>query len=170
MARDIEKIIETVDVPEMEYTKSKQKTISAEVPEVILPKTKAEMYEEAKSRLTRETKAVSKDYSRKKKDRQKKQQSVKTVDLESAVSKAVGAQSNERHSQERKNAEELKKHGEVVRQIVSQPKWVGSAEELIPFSWQHPLVDVVKPSKYYRNAMKEERSRAMLLPVPHDGK
>ena len=61
MEEDIEKLIESFVVPEMEYVKTKRgaddKTV--DVPEVVLPKTRAEVYEEAKGRLGQKTSAVS---------------------------------------------------------------------------------------------------------------
>ncbi len=167
MAKDIEKLIENVEVPEMEYTKPKRKSISYEVPEVVLPKTKAEMYEEAKGRLTQKTTAASKAYdgARKPKTR-KKPASVKTVDLEFAAAAVAGAESNAQKTAEHKNAEEIKKRIAAMRKIVEEPKWVGNADDLVPFAWRFPLSDVGKPSKFYRNAVRAERNRAMMLPVP----
>ena len=49
MAKDIDKIIDDFVVPEMEYVKTKHSDAqTVKVPEVVLPKTKAEMYKEAK--------------------------------------------------------------------------------------------------------------------------
>lgn len=166
MAKDIEKIIEDVEVPEMEYTKPKKKSISYEVPEVVLPKTKAEMYEEAKGRLTQKTTAASKAYGAGKTKTQKKQPPVKTVDLESAAAAVAGTASNVQKIADHKRAQELKQRIDAMRKVVEEPKWVGSSDDLIPFAWRFPLSDVGKPSKFYRNAVRAERTRAMLLPVP----
>ncbi len=63
MAKDIDKIIDDFVVPEMEYVKTKHSDAqTVKVPEVVLPKTKAEMYKEAKGRLRQKTAAVSKSY------------------------------------------------------------------------------------------------------------
>ncbi len=165
MAKDIEKIIDTVDIPKMEYTKTspRRKTVSAEVPEVVLPKTKAEMYEEAKGRLTQKTTPVSRTYDPNKRKTPRKR-SVKTVELESAAAAVVGAASIAENSEEKKDAEFIKKKLGELRKIVDAPKWVGSADELIPFAWRHPLVDVPRPTKIYRAVVKD--SREALLPVP----
>ena len=47
MEKDIEKLLDNMVVPEMEYVKTKNAVAVPEVPEVVLPKTKAEMYREA---------------------------------------------------------------------------------------------------------------------------
>lgn len=174
MAKSIEKILEDIEVPEMEYTSQKKhKTVSNEVPEVVLPKTKAEEYEEAKGRLTQKTTAASKAYSADKHtsrsgQKQVRQKSVKTVELESAAAAAVGSQSNAQKSAEKKNVEELKKRLNSLRKVVEEPKWVGGADDLIPFAWAHPLIEVPRPSKYYRQTMRADKNRALLLPVPHE--
>ncbi len=168
MAKDIEKIIDTVDVPEMEYTKTKHKSVSYEVPEVVLPKTKAEMYEEAKGRLTQKTTAASKAYRPDKRKSSSKRPAVKTVELETAAAAAAGSASNADRHAEKKNIDAIKKRLNDLKRIVDEPKWVGGADELIPFVWRHPLVDVPKPSKYYRTSVRPDKSRAMLLPVPRD--
>ncbi len=168
MAKDLEKLIDTVDIPEMEYTsQGKRKSVSYEVPEVVLPKTKAEMYEEAKGRLTQKTTAASctrertkrKTYKPDKPDTGKKPAKVKTVELESAAAAAIGAASNATLTREKKKAEEIKKQAERLS-TVSEPKWVGKADELVPFSWAHPLVDVEKPSKYYKTSVRTAKPDA----------
>lgn len=180
MANDIEKLIETIDIPEMEYdaTPKKHKSISYEVPEVVLPKTKAQEYEEAMDRLTQKTTPVSKTYEHRSHERRTHENGtyerrtrtdtrparVKTVELDSAASAAIGAASNATRSQERKNVAALKKEIEH-KKLVDAPKWVGSEIDLIPFAWRHPLVEVKKPSKYYKAVIRSEKSGDM-LPVP----
>ncbi len=170
MTNDIEKIIEESHVPEMEYVKPKRKSISYEVPEVVLPKTKAEEYREAKGRLSERTSAVSKAYrpgGKKRPERtaaplkpdgsehrtfvRPKEKTVKTVDLDSAATAVAGAASNA----EREDIEKLKTRLSALRDVVQEPKWVGSADELIPFAWRFPLVpDIARPSKFYKAAVK----------------
>lgn len=156
MARDIEKLIDTVAVPEMEYVKkgrSKTVTITREeqVPEIVLPKTKAEEYKEARERLNRKTTAASKAYDptkRKKSGQPKpktKEPSVKTVELDSAASAAIGSASN---------VKKLKNRMDNLRRIVEEPKWVGAPDEIIPFAWRKPLQTVPRPSKLYRAVTK----------------
>ncbi len=156
MSRDIEKLIETIDIPEMEYVKrgrGKAVTITREeqVPEIVLPKTKAEEYEEARERLNRKTTAASKAYdpSKRKKNAQSKpkakEPSVKTVELDSAASAAIGSASN---------VKKLKKRMDNLRNIVEEPKWVGAPDEIIPFAWRNPLITVPRPSKLYRAVTK----------------
>ena len=66
MEKDIEKLLDNMVVPEMEYVKTKNAVAVPEVPEVVLPKTKAEMYREAKGRLDQKTVPASVAYERKK--------------------------------------------------------------------------------------------------------
>lgn len=170
MEKDIEKIIEESIVPEMEYVKPKRKSISYEVPEVVLPKTKAEEYREAKGRLEQQTSAVSKAYRAGKKETparsvskpaKPKGKTVKTVDLDSAATAVAGAASNA----EREDLEKLKTRLNDLRHIVEEPKWVGSADELIPFGWRFPLMpDIAKPTKFYKATVKPDRRD--LLPTP----
>ncbi len=178
MAKDIEKIIDTTVMPEMEYVKPKHrtKTIEEDVPEIVLPKTKAEMYEEAKDRLEQKTSAVSKGYYRGKRNRPKPvsvqkpasaqkqvEKKVKTVDLESAAAKAAGAASIAEHE----NIKKLKARIDVMRKTVLEPKWVGGAEELIPFAWRNPLkTDIARPTKFYRVAVHVGKDRSQFLPTP----
>ncbi|MCH5162514.1 MAG: hypothetical protein J1G38_03375 [Clostridiales bacterium] len=185
MANDIEKIIETIDIPEMEYdaTQPKHKSISYEVPEVVLPKTKAQEYEEAKDRLTSKTVPVSKTYERRTHDGRTHETGehgrktrtdarparVKTVELDSAASAAIGAASNATRSLERKSVAALKKEIEHNK-LVDSPKWVGSEIELIPFAWRHPLVEVKKPSKYYKAVVRSEKSGDTLSAPRTDGR
>lgn len=182
MTNDIEKLIENVDIPEMEYAShNKHKSISYEVPEIVLPKTKAEVYEEAKDRLTRETIPVSAVYPRKRRgSSDKKQQKksgakpskssaapaeVKTVELESAASVAFGSASIATRAIEKRNVDALKVLIEHKKPLET-PKWVGSIEDLVPFAWRYPLIDVPKPSKYYKAAVRAATAPA--LPVPSD--
>ncbi|MCM1367977.1 MAG: hypothetical protein NC184_04120 [Roseburia sp.] len=164
MAKDIEKIIEDSYVPEMEYVKTKRSDAPPEVPEVVLPKTKAEMYEEAKDRLEQKTSAVSKTRAGAKpktttKDRTKqatvepKQRTKTKTDLKPEV-KTV--------------AITREKHGNVLHRLSDDPKWVGSEDELIPFAWRKPLTEVAHPSKYYKQTVRDEKARAQLLPVPRE--
>lgn len=154
MAKDIEQIIAEFVVPEMEYSpeydkKKKGKTKAAasvtidEVPEVVLPKTKAEVYREAKGRLKQKTSSVS---------RMKKK----------------GARSEVAATVTLDNAEPPQKHTvHLVKRPVAEPVWVGGAEELIPFAWRMPLIaDVTRPSKYYKQIVRE--AKELLLPVPHN--
>ncbi len=162
MAKSIEKIIEDSVVPDMEYVKTKHKaqTVEEEVPEVVLPKTKAEMYEEAKGRLEQKTSAVSKAYRPGKKNERNKRVRVKTVELDSAAAAVEGAKSIE----EREDTEKIKTRLHL-RKPVDDPKWVGSADELIPFAWRAPLVEVSRPTKYYKTAVIHA-DRGKLLPAP----
>lgn len=154
MAKDIEKIIEDSYVPEMEYVKTKHFDAPSEVPEVVLPKTKAEMYEEAKDRLEQKTSAVSKAYTR---------------DTSKSVEKK---QIKEKTSEpKRRTTKTLSKTSELpngLHRIVDDPKWVGHDDELIPFAWRKPLVDIARPSKFYKQTMRDEKARALLLPVPRE--
>ncbi len=172
MAKDLEKLIDDVEIPEMEYTKPKRKSVSYEVPEIVLPKTKAEMYEEAKGRLTQKTTAASKAFNEGAKPRRsrhdKSPKKVKTVELDSAAAAVAGTASNETRSAERKSVEELKARLNNLKKIVEEPKWVGSADELIPFAWRNPLVDVARPTKYYRSVVRTDKNRKLLLPVPRE--
>ncbi len=174
MAKDIERIIDELTVPEMEYVKPRtHKSISideeVEVPEIVLPKTKAEMYEEAKGRLEQKTAAVSKAYEadRKKKNgkkpERKPERKVKTVELETAAAAVAGTRSIE----EKENIERIKARLTSLRKIVEEPKWVGSAEELVPFVWRMPLLpNIDKPTKVYRAAVRATSDRTSFLPAP----
>ena len=156
MTNDIEKLIEQFVVPEMEVAPDsgrgkKRKTKSGqtqtvtidEIPEVVLPKTKAQVYEEAKGRLTQKTSAVSR--------RAKKTAPQPEVAATVTITKE---RSSELHTVE-----------PTVPQA-DNPTWVGGEEELVPFAWRHPLIaDIKRPSKYYRQVVRE--AREMLLPVPH---
>ncbi len=175
MDKDIEKIIDESVIPEMEYVRtSKHKTGYVEVPEIVLPKTRAEEYLEAKDRLEQETSAVSKAYKpgRKKSSKSNnrtiaktKSEKVKTVELDSAAAAAVGAASNA----EREDLDKLRERLDSLKKTVEEPKWVGSADEIIPFGWKNPLIpDIARPSKFYKAAIKAEKIRADLLPTPRD--
>ncbi len=149
MAKDIEQIIDDFVVPEMEYEpkydkkRSKKKdTVTVtidEIPEVVLPKTKAEVYLEAKVRLNEKSSAVSRTSSRR-----------RTKDETAATSDTLPR---------------TKTKTRTKTKLVSEPIWVGSAEELVPFAWRNPLLaDVKKPSKYYRAVVKSAHSD--MLPAP----
>lgn len=195
MAKDIEKIIEDSVVPEMEYVKTKQKSAEREVPEVVLPKTKAEMYREAKGRLGQKTSAVSKAYDTKKRGKPPKKQTekpidVKTVELESAAAadvpatktrdrtKTVTRATNYGRSAAYSRTDTYERTPTIERtttyeramlskRICDEPKWVGSADELVPFAWRKPLIqNVAKPSKFYRTAVRD--GKAVMLPAPRD--
>lgn len=196
MAKDIEKIIEDSVVPEMEYVKTKQKSAEREVPEVVLPKTKAEMYREAKGRLGQKTSAVSKAYDTGKRNgKQSKKQTgkstdIKTVELETvAAADLPTAKTRDRTATSarttdygrsvtysRTNTYERFETSErtttyeramLSRRICNEPKWVGSADELVPFAWRKPLIqNVAKPSRFYRAAVRD--GKAVMLPAPRD--
>lgn len=168
MAKTIDQILDDLVVPEMEYepkydsgkTKSKTRARAAvtidEIPEVVLPKTKAEVYREAKGRLKEKTSAASKrDGARR---TAKPAAKVKTVELEiAAVSETA----------ERVESENIKMMLEHLKRPLDEPIWVGGAEELVPFAWRNPLVaDIKKPNKYYRQAVREARSA--MLPALRD--
>lgn len=161
----------------MEYVKPKYrtKTIEDDVPEIILPKTKAEMYEEAKDRLAQETRTVSKEYDRSKrkgksgaqKSSTRTEKKVKTVELESAAAKVAGAASIAEHE----SFQKLKAKTSAMRKVVAEPKWVGSADELIPFAWRNPLkADIARPTKLYRIAVHAGKDRSQFLPTPRDSR
>ncbi len=171
MDKDIEKIIENSYVPDMEFVKPRRTTEPIEVPEIVLPKTKSEMYEEAKDRLEQKTRAVSKAFEpgKRKKSGQnrqpKKKTEVKTVELDSAAAAVVGAKSNE----ERDNLTKLKTRLNNLKKIVEEPKWVGSADELVPFAWRHPLIaEIEHPTKFYRAAVRSDKNRSEFLPAPRE--
>ena len=174
MAKDIERIIDELVVPEMEYVKTRtRRSISieeeVEVPEIVLPKTKSEMYEEAKGRLSQKTAAVSKAYKEirnkkgeKKRERERERKG-KTVELETAAAAVAGTRSIE----EKDNIERIKSRLNSLRKIVEEPKWVGSAEELVPFAWRMPLLpNIERPTKVYRAAVRATSDRTMFLPAP----
>ncbi|MBD5131985.1 MAG: hypothetical protein HDT28_05270 [Clostridiales bacterium] len=160
MTKDIDKLLDDIYVPDMEYdskydvtrtkVKSKKKTTQAqtttlaEVPEVELPKTKAEVYAEAKGRLTQETSAASKSSS----DKRRKRTKVKTVELEiAAITRDIDGTENDQ-----------------PRSLVASPVWVGTQKELIPFAWRMPLnPDIDRPSKVYKQAVRE--ARELMLPT-----
>lgn len=155
MSKDIEKIIEDSVVPEMKYSTKYDKLIAKtksgasvtidELPEIVLPKTKAEVYKEAKGRLKQKSSAVSKRTKRNK----------------TSADREVAAADLTAHAAEKHSA--LK----PVIMPVAEPVWVGGAEDLIPFAWRNPLdADIDRPNKYYRQAVRE--ARELLLPVPHD--
>ena len=179
MTIDIEKLIEEMDLPEMEYVKKGRKTVTIsreeQVPEIVLPKTKAEEYKEARERLNRKTTAASKGYEPGKKRKPKpsdtaptprkkssttppkrKEPPVKTVELDSAAAKAFASASN---------ADRHKKHTDTLKSVGEQPKWVGAPEEIVPFAWRHPLTPVSRPSKLYRAAFKSG-DPSFRLPAP----
>ena len=169
MAKTIDQILDDLVVPEMEYEpkydvgKTKSKTqqrvavTNDEIPEVVLPKTKAEMYREAKGRLKEKTSAASKRDGAPRRTA-KTSAKVKTVELEiAAVSETA----------ERAESESIKLMLEQLRRPLDEPIWVGGAEELVPFAWRNPLVaDIKKPNKYYRQAVREARSA--MLPALRD--
>lgn len=156
MAKDIEKLIEEFVIPEMEYSpsyekkakgkgksKDKIKTVTIdEIPEVVLPKTKAERYEEAKGRLKQKTSAVSR-------------RAKKIEDQEVVATKTVTPQ---------KQSVFMSESGIAP---VADPVWVGGEDELVPYAWRLPLIaDIARPNKYYRQAVRE--ARELLLPVPQN--
>lgn len=152
MAKDIEKLIEEFVIPEMEYSpsygkKSKKKgqlrTVTIDdIPEVVLQKTKAEVYEEAKGRLKQKTSAVSR--------RTKKREEAEVAATKSEVVNHVAPEP-----------------AAPAVMPVSAPEWVGREEELIPFAWRMPLIpNINKPSKFYRQVVRS--AGETLLPVPND--
>ncbi len=177
MVKDIERILNDVVVPEMEYepkydigkTKSKKKKSATasvvtvdQVPEVVLPKTKAEVYLEAKGRLTEKTSAVSRTTdgtavrtrTRKTSEerRKPKKPEPSTVELETAaVANTVSHRTVER------------KHIRPVSDVA----WVGRADELVPFAWRMPLIaDLARPSKVYKQVIRD--SQTPMLPAPRE--
>ncbi|MCH5161191.1 MAG: hypothetical protein J1G04_04085 [Clostridiales bacterium] len=164
MAKDIERIIEELVVPEMEYVKSrtlKSISIEEEVPEVVLPKTKAEVYKEAKGRLKQKTAAVSKAYEKNKAKNKGKKSApkVKTVELETAAAAVAGTRSIE----EREHTARIKSRLNTVKKIVDEPKWVGGSDELVPFAWRMPLVEIERPTKVYRAVVKASKESTTFL-------
>lgn len=159
MSKDIEQIIDDFVVPEMEYEpkydkkRSKKRepvTVSIDaVPEVVLPKTKAEVYEEAKGRLKQKSAAVS-------------------------GRTRTGARTSTAAAPERETAATAspRRRRTVTKEpqsgtLVAEPIWVGTAEELIPFAWRNPLLaDIKKPNKLYRSAIKNAREQR--LPAPRN--
>lgn len=153
MAKDLEKLIEELIIPEMEYSPSYEKksrkkgkglrTVTIDdIPEVVLQKTKAEVYEEAKGRLKQKTSAVSR--------RTKKREDAEIAAVKTEAINHVAPEP-----------------AAPVVMPVSSPVWVGGEDELIPFAWRMPLIsNINKPSKYYRQAVRS--AGEPLLPVPND--
>lgn len=147
MVNELEKLIVQTEVPEMEVAPDRkpkkkgakrQSVTLDELPEVILPKTKAEVYREAKGRLTQKSRAASKTNR------------TKSPEREAAATRLA------------------RPEDELYEPCApsAQPTWVGSEAELIPFAWRMPLVDLPKPSKFYSKIVRIERD--LLLPVPND--
>ena len=151
MAKDLEKLIEEFVIPEMEYSPSYEKksrkkglrTVTIDdIPEVVLQKTKAEVYKEAKGRLKQKSSAVS----RRTKKREEEEVAATKPDVLN-------------HS--------THDFSTPLAMPIVTPEWVGSEEELIPFAWRMPLIsNINKPSKYYRQAVRP--AGETLLPVPQD--
>lgn len=173
MAKSLEKLLEEISVPEMEYSpdlektknKTKRKSTTVDnVPEFVLPKTKAEVYEEAKGRLQQKTSAVSKRAKESKQNAETAAAAAVSpaVDTTAAITAATSATI----VKPTRSATNFK-NGEDVVNPVQDPDWVGGAEELVPFAWRLPLIaDIARPNKYYRRAVRE--SRELLLPVVHN--
>lgn len=175
MAKDIEKLIEEFVIPEMEYSPSYEKKTKGkgkgkdavktvtidEIPEVVLPKTKAERYEEAKGRLNQKTSAVS----RRAKKTDGQDETAATVTL-NPISKTITRTATKTITRTGSTIE--KTSTRVVPTTVqpaSEPVWVGGEEELVPFAWRMPLLpDIARPCKYYKQAVRE--AKELLLPVP----
>lgn len=58
-----------------------------------------------------------------------------------------------------------------LKKMLDAPKFVGSATDVVPFAWQHPLLETPakKVSKVYRTMTESERARSR-LPVPGEEK
>lgn len=173
MAKDIEKLIEEFVIPEMEYSPSYEKKTKGkgkkdknaiktvtidDIPEVVLPKTKAERYEEAKGRLNQKTSAVS----RRAKKTDAPDETAATVTLSPitrTITKTITRTENPIEKQPKRKASSAD-----VR-LAPEPAWVGGEDELVPFAWRMPLLpDIARPCKYYKQAVRE--AKELLLPVP----
>lgn len=177
MAKDIEKLIEEFVIPEMEYSpsyekktkgkgkkdKNEIKTVTIdEIPEVVLPKTKAERYEEAKGRLNQKTSAVS----RRAKKTDGQNETAATVTL-NPISKTITRTVTKTVTRTESPIEKTIKRKPSVTSAkpVDEPTWVGGEDELVPFAWRMPLLpDIARPCKYYKQAVRE--AKELLLPVP----
>ncbi len=170
MAKTLEQIIDESVVPDMECAPKgmdgpgrRASTVTVDqIPEVVLPKTKAEVYREAKGRLTQKTKAVSKRETDKRKTstaRGDKRAKVKTVELEiAAVTETVG----------QAESEKIKYRKNSLKNPDVEPVWVGSPDEIVPFAWRFPLLpDLKRPSKFYRQAVVKA-DKSLFLPAPRD--
>lgn len=166
MAKNIEQLIDDTIVPEMEYAPAKGGAKSArrdsvtvdEIDEVVLPKTKAEVYREAKGRLTQKTKAVSKRGGTEQKLKNTRAK-IKTAELEIAAVTETAEQAE---------SEQIKYRKQTLKNPDVEPVWVGSPEETIPFAWRFPLVsDIKRPTKFYRQTVKCD-NRGWLLPAPRE--
>lgn len=171
MAKDIERIIDDFVVPEMEYsakydklkTKGPVGVTIDDIPEVVLPKTKAEVYNEAKGRLNQKTSAVS-GRALRKQALQKPEVAAIASPVESQATVQIGSIIAE-HSIADTTIFRVKT--QMFTRPVDDPIWVGSAQELVPFAWRNPLIpDISRPSKFYRLAVKG--GGGQFLPVPHD--
>ena len=170
MAKTLEQIIDESVVPDMECAPKgmggagrRASTVTVDqIPEVVLPKTKAEVYREAKGRLTQKPKAVSKRDGDKRKTPARgegKRAKVKTVELEIAAVTETAGQAESEQIKYRKNS---------LKNPDVEPVWVGAPEETVPFAWRFPLVsDLKRPSKFYRQSVVRA-DRGLMLPVPRD--
>ncbi|MDE6029276.1 MAG: hypothetical protein K2F90_03015 [Clostridiales bacterium] len=188
MAKDIEKLIEEFVIPEMEYSPSYEKKAKGkkdknaiktvtidEIPEVVLPKTKAERYEEAKGRLKQKTSAVS----RRTKTPDEQSETAATVTLNpisktltlNPISKTLTRTVTKTLTRTGSTLERtaLRKPPITSVKPVAEPVWVGSEDELVPFAWRLPLLpNIARPCKYYKQAVRE--AKEWLLPVPRADK
>lgn len=162
MAKSLEKLIEETVIPEMEYAQraARINTVTVDdIPEVVLPKTKAEVYREAKGRLTQKTKAVSKRGGTEK-PQKKPRAKVKTVELEIAAVTETA---------EKAESEQIKFRKHSLKNPDVEPVWVGSPDEIVPFAWRFPLMsDIKRPTKIYRQTVKCDAPRSWFLPAPRD--
>lgn len=162
MAKNLEKLIEETVVPEMEYAQKSARISPVtvdDIPEVVLPKTKAEVYREAKGRLNQKTKAVSKRTATEK-PQKKPRVKVKTVELEIAAVTETA---------EQVESEQIKYRKHTLKNPDVEPVWVGGADEIVPFAWRHPLMpDIKRPTKLYRQTVKCDAPRSWFLPALRD--
>ncbi len=132
-----------------------------EIPEVVLPKTKAEVYEEAKGRLNQKTAAVS----RRAKKTDVRDETAATVTL-NPITKTITRTVTKTITRTGSQIEKTSKRTAVTdAQPIDEPVWVGGEDELVPFAWRMPLLpDIERPCKYYKQAVRE--AKELLLPVP----
>ncbi|MCH5164779.1 MAG: hypothetical protein J1G01_00055 [Clostridiales bacterium] len=167
--KTIEQILDDAVIPEMEYepkydvgkTKSKKKRQAQptvdDVPEVVLPKTKAEVYQEAKARLTKKTSASSRREVREEKRVTAKKQTTRPLN---ATEQEIAATSPVDVGAELTKSEMLKYRRAALKNPVDEPKWVGGEAELVPFAWRHPLLqDIEQQSKTYRLVVQSRTRR-----------
>lgn len=172
MAKDINQKLKEIEIPVMQVAtkKNKRATVQAEVPEIAIPKTKAQEYNEAKGRLSQQTRPESSGFKPRERTVKAKarpenvasvpRENAKTATATNPINASNPTAAANAYGEQAATETERRERIERMRKAVDVKHNVIDITSTVPFAWEHPLVDLPTATKTFKRMKKDEKARS----------